>query len=65
MKTIIIPVRYEKGVLKPLKEIEAKEGEEFEIILVRKSFKGFHEKASKYVFKVNYDIVEKFIQERR
>ncbi len=27
-------VRYERGVLKPLREIEAVEGEEFEVMLV-------------------------------
>ncbi len=61
----VIRVRYERGVLKPLEDIDAVEGEVFEVVLVRKSFRGFHEKASRYVFEADRDIVEEFILERR
>ncbi len=62
---MFVRVRYEKGVLKPLGEIEATEGEEFEVILVKRSFRSFHEKASKYVFEADRDVVGEFTQERR
>jgi len=61
-------VRYENGVLKPLDKFEAAEGEEFEVIIVKKtakSFKGFTEKSKGLVFVVDEDIVEEFIKERR
>ncbi len=60
-----IRVRYEKGLLRLLDNIELREGEEIEIIIARRSFKGFKEKAGKYRFKVNQDIVEEFLKERR
>ncbi|BEP17925.1 hypothetical protein PYJP_12770 [Pyrofollis japonicus] len=60
-----IKVKYEKGVLKPIGEVELREGEELEVIVVRKTFKGFSKEAGKYRFKVGRDIVKEFIEERR
>jgi len=60
-----IRVRYEKGVLRPLDTVEFKEGEELEVVIVRRSFKGFQEEADRYKFKVDRDVVEEFVEERR
>ena len=35
------------------------------MVVVRRSFKGFRERAGKYTFKIDRDIVEEFIEERR
>ncbi len=51
--------------MKPLEEIEADEGEEFEIMFIRRSFKSFHERAGKRIYKVESDVVEEFVNERR
>ncbi len=59
-----IRVRYENGVLKPLEKLDLREGEEIEII-IRKSFRGFHEKFKSIVLKSDEDIIEEFIQKRR
>jgi len=52
-----------------LDKFEAAEGEEFEVIVVKrkavKSFKGFAEESEGLVFVVDEDIVEEFIKERR
>jgi len=68
-KAVRIRVKYENGVLKPLDKFEAAEGEEFEVIVVRreaaKSFRGFAEESEGLVFEVDRDIVEEFIKERR
>jgi len=61
----IVRVRYEKGVLRPLDYVEFREGEELEVIIVRRSFRGFREEAGRYKFKVDRDIVEEFVEERR
>ena len=61
----IVRVRYEKGVLRPLDYVEFGEGEELEVIIVRRSFRGFREEAGRYKFKVDRDIVEEFVEERR
>jgi len=58
-------VRYEKGMLRPLDYVEFGEGEELEVIIIRRSFRGFREEAGRYKFKVNRDIVEEFVEERR
>ena len=60
-----IRVRYEKGILRPLDTIEFKEGEELEVVIVRRSFRGFQEGADRYKFKVDRDVVEEFVEERR
>jgi len=60
-----IRVRYEKGTLRPLDTVEFREGEELEVVIVRRSFRGFHEGAGRYKFKVDRDVVEEFVEERR
>lgn len=61
----VIRVRYEKGILKPTGEVEFREGEELEIVVVQKSFRGFKEEAGIYKFKADRDIVKEFMRERR
>jgi predicted DNA-binding antitoxin AbrB/MazE fold protein len=61
----VIRVRYEKGVLKPIEEVVLREGEELEVVVVRKSFRGFKEEAGKYMFKADRDTVKEFVEERR
>jgi predicted DNA-binding antitoxin AbrB/MazE fold protein len=61
----VIRVRYEKGVLKPLGEVELREGEELEVAIAHKSFRGFREEAGKYEFRVDRDLVGEFVGERR
>ncbi len=61
----VIKVRYEKGVLRPIDYVEFSEGEEFEIVVIKRAFRGFREKAGKYKFEVNHDVVEEFVEERR
>ncbi len=61
----VVRVRYEKGVLRPLVDVEFREGEELDVIIVRKNFSGFREEASKYKFRVDRDVVEEFVEERR
>ncbi|MCE4623237.1 MAG: antitoxin family protein [Caldisphaeraceae archaeon] len=61
----VIRVRYEKGVLRPIDYVEFKEGEEFEIIIIRRSFRGFQKEGGKYKFEVDRDVVEGFVMERR
>jgi len=61
----VVRVRYEKGVLRPLDDVEFREGEELDIIVVRKKFSGFREEAGRYKFRVDRDVVEEFVEERR
>ena len=61
----VVRVRYEKGVLRPLDDVEFREGEELDVIIVRKNFSGFREEASRYKFRVDRDVVEEFVEERR
>ncbi|ADM28120.1 Protein of unknown function DUF104 [Ignisphaera aggregans DSM 17230] len=63
-EVIRIRVRYEDGVLKPLDKIDAIDGEEFEVIIIRKTFEGFYEETKDMVFEVDRDIVEDFLCER-
>ena len=60
-----VRVRYEKGVLQLLDYIELREGEELKVITVRRSFRRFSEKAGKYRFKVDRDVVGEIRGERR
>ena len=60
-----IRVKYEKGTLRPLDAVEFEEGEELEVVIVRRSFRGFQEVADRYKFKVDRDVVEEFVEERR
>lgn len=41
------------------------EGEELEVLIIRRSFKGFREEASRYRFEIDRDLVEEFVEERR
>ena len=61
----VIRVRYEKGVLWPLDNVEFGEGEELEVVIVRRSFRGFREEAGRYRFRVDRDVVGEFVEERR
>ncbi len=61
----VIRVRYERGALRPIDYVEFREGEEFEIIIIKRTFRGFREKGGKYKFEVNRDVVEEFVAERR
>ena len=61
----VIRVRYEKGVFRPIDYVEFKEGEELEVIIVRRSFRGFGREGGRYRFKVERDVVEEFVMERR
>jgi len=49
----VVRVRYEKGVLRPLDDVEFKEGDELDVIIVRKNFSEFREEASRYKFRVD------------
>ncbi len=61
----VIRVRYERGALRPIDYVEFREGEEFEVIIIRRTFRGFREKGGKYTFEVDRDVVEEFVMERR
>ncbi len=61
----VIRVRYERGALRPIDYVEFNEGEEFEIVILKKAFRGFREEAGKYSFEVDRDVVEEFAEERR
>ncbi len=65
MLSKVIRVRYENGVLRPLDNVKLREGEELEVIVIRRSFKGFREKTGRYKFKVDRDVVEEFVEKRR
>jgi len=61
----VIRVRYEKGAFRPIDYVEFREGEELEVIIIRRSFRGFQRKGGKYELKVDRDLVEEFVMERR
>ncbi len=61
----VVRVRYERGVLRLLDDVDFREGEELEVIIVRRSFRGFQEEAGRYKFKVDRDVVGEFVEERR
>jgi len=65
MPRTIVRVRYEKGVLRLLDDVEATEGEEFMVVIAKRSFKGFSEKAGRYTYRVKHDVVEEFVKERK
>lgn len=63
----VIRARYEGGVLRPLDPLDdvgVREGEVLLVIIDRKSFKGFVEKAREYRVVVDEDVVGEFIRER-
>ncbi|GAB6100856.1 antitoxin family protein [Thermococcus atlanticus] len=59
----IIEVVYENGVFRPLKKIKLKEGTRARVIL--NSPKGLLEIIRKYQKKVDTDVLEEFLEERR
>ena len=61
----VVRARYEGGVLKPLEPLRLREGEELELVIVEKSFRGFSERAGRYVFSVERDVVAEYPEERR
>ncbi len=65
MSKVVVRVKYEKGVFRVLDNVEATEGEEFMVVIAKRSFKGFSKDAGKYIFRVKHDVVEEFVKERR
>ena len=61
----LVRARYEKGVLKPLEPLSLREGEELELVVVEKSFRGFAERTGRYRFRVERDVVAEYLEERR
>ena len=61
----VVRVRYERGVLRLLDDVDFGEGKKLEVIIVRRSFRGFQEEAGRYKFKVDRDAVGEFVEERR
>ena len=65
MSKTVIRVRYEKGLLRPLEKLDLEEGEELDIVVIRRRFKGFHEEFKELVIESDRDILEEFLKERR
>ena len=57
----VIEVVYEDGVFKPLKEVNLKEGEKLRIEIKE----SLVDKLRKYRIKVDTDILQEFLEERR
>ncbi|WP_456327098.1 antitoxin family protein [Archaeoglobus sp.] len=57
----VIEVVYENGVFKPLKEVNLKEGEKLRIEIKE----SLVDKLRKYRMKVDTDILQEFLEERR
>ena len=57
--------RYERGVFRPIDYVEFREGEELEVMIIRKSFRGFQKEGGRYLFEIDRDVVKEFIMERR
>ena len=57
----VIEVVYENGVFKPLKEVSLKEGEKLRIEIKE----SLVDKLKKYRIKVDTDVLEEFLEERR
>ena len=57
-----IEVVYEKGVFKPIKEVKLKEGAKA-VVLLRPT--GILRAARRYRMKVNEDVLQEFLAERR
>ncbi len=57
----VIEVVYENGVFKPLKEVSLKEGEKLKIEIKE----SLVDKLRKYRIKVDTDILQEFLEERR
>ena len=61
----VVRARYERGVLRLLDDVEFREGEELEVIIARRDFRGFSGRAGRYRFRVDRDVVGEFVEERR
>jgi len=61
----VIEAIYEKGVLKPLKKLNLKEGEKIRLKIERRTSKGLADIIEKYRIEVEEDVLEQFIKERR
>ncbi len=61
----VIRARYEGGVLKPLEEVDLREGEEVDVMVIRRRFQGFHERFRDLVVESDSDLLEEFLKERR
>jgi len=57
----VIEAIYEKGVLKPLKKLNLKEGERVKLEIK----KSLVERIKEYRMKVDEDLLEEFLKERR
>jgi len=57
----VIEAIYEDGVLKPLKKLNLKEGEKVKVEIK----KSLVERIKKYRMKVDEDLLEEFLKERR
>lgn len=62
---VTVKARYERGALRLLGDAGLREGEEVEVIIVRRRFTGFREKLSRHRFVVDRDVVEEYVSERR
>jgi len=58
----IIEAVYEKGVFKPLQKVDLKEGERVKIEIKKETLL---EKLKRYRVKLDEDVLEKFLKERR
>jgi predicted DNA-binding antitoxin AbrB/MazE fold protein len=58
----VIEAIYEKGVFKPLQKVDLKEGERVKIEIKRETLL---EKLRRYRVKVDEDVLENFLKERR
>jgi len=58
----IIEAIYENGVFKPLEKVDLKEGERVKIEIKRETLL---EKLKRYRVKLDEDVLEKFLKERR
>jgi len=63
----VVEAIYENGVLKPLKKLNLKEGEKVKVEIKKtsKNIEKILETAKKYRIKVDEDLLEQFIRERR
>jgi len=57
----VIEAVYEKGILKPLEKIDLKEGERLRIEIKE----SLVDKIRKYRIKVDTDVLQEFLEERR
>jgi len=61
----IVEAIYEKGVLKPLKKLNLKEGERVRLKIGRKTSKNLSKLLERYIINSDIDITKILIKERR